>query len=213
MPTKRMLWIGLSAPAKMPPSKMGMGKRQAKCRPVDRGISSVSRAARVCRRLRVTEVCRAAPGSRVRSEAGPCRRSASTARRAGGQSHDALFRSEAGLALPGSRGSAKAPARRARDAQPSRSVSHTPAALRSRVPSTPSMWNSVSLRMCFLPALPHPRQHCDVLAPMCIACALHTRSGAHSTPTLPPLVRRRRHGAQVERRAAPLEPRPTPRPS
>ena len=129
----------------------------------------------------MTEVCRAAPGSRVRSEAGPCRRSASSARRAGGQSHDALFRSEAGLALPESRGSAKAPARRARDAQPSRSVSHTPAALRSRVPSTPSMWNSVSFRMCFLPALQHPRQHCDVLAHMCIACALHTRSSAHTT--------------------------------
>ena len=39
-------------------------------------------------------------------------------------------------------------------------------------------------------------------------------SGAHTTPTLPPLVRRRWHRAQVsERHAVPLEPRPTPRPS
>ena len=49
----------------------------------------------------------------------------------------------------------------------------------------------------------HPRQHRDVLAPMCIACALHTRLSAHTTPTLPPPRAQVGGGAQVERHAAP----------
>ena len=49
----------------------------------------------------------------------------------------------------------------------------------------------------------HPRQHRDVLAPMCIACALHTRLSAHTMLTLPPTRAQVGGGAQVERHAAP----------
>eukprot|EP00964_Phaeocystis_antarctica_P022594 scaffold12562_cov30-Phaeocystis_antarctica.AAC.1 len=69
--------------------------------PADRRLSSSWRAARVCRLLRVTEVCPAPPSSQLRPEAGPCRRSASTARRAGVQSHDALFRSAGRVSTSG----------------------------------------------------------------------------------------------------------------
>ena len=53
-------------------------ERRAGLRPAKRGISSSWRAARVCRLLRVTEVCPAPPSYQLRPEAGPCRRSAST---------------------------------------------------------------------------------------------------------------------------------------
>jgi len=77
-----------------------LARRAGFC-PADRGISSSWRAARVCRLLRVTEVCPAPPSSQLRPEAGPCRRSASTARRAGVQSHDALFRSAGRVSTSG----------------------------------------------------------------------------------------------------------------
>ena len=76
-------------------------ERRAGFRPADRGISSSWRAARVCRLLRVTEVCPAPPSSQLRPEAGPCRCPASTARRAGVQSHDALFRSAGRVSTSG----------------------------------------------------------------------------------------------------------------
>ena len=68
---------------------------------------------------------------------------------------------------------------------------------------------------CFVTSL-HPRQHRVVCAPAPPMHALLARSGAHTTPTLPPpLVRRpaARRGGQVDRHAAPLAPRPSPRPS
>ena len=149
--------LNSSRGVKSPERRRLSRESRAEYRPAGRRISSVERAARICRLLRVTEVCRTLPRSQLRPEAGPCRRSASTARRAGVQSHDALFRSRAGLALLESRRSAKAPARQARDAHLSRTVSHTPAALRGRVPTTPSMWSSASFHMSFpCPAAPAP---------------------------------------------------------
>ena len=76
-------------------------ERRAGFRPVERGISSASRAARVCGRLSVTLVCPAAPRSQLRPEAGPCRRSASAAPRAGAQRSDVHFR---GLSVIGTSG-------------------------------------------------------------------------------------------------------------
>ena len=80
-------------------------ERRAGFRPVERGISSASRAARVCGRLSVTLVCPAAPRSQLRPEAGPCRRSASAAPRAGAQRSDVHFRglsvvSTSGVSMP-----------------------------------------------------------------------------------------------------------------
>ena len=64
-------------------------------------LEQLACGSRVCRLLRVTEVCPAPPSSQLRPEAGPCRCPASTARRAGVQSHDALFRSESRVSTSG----------------------------------------------------------------------------------------------------------------
>jgi len=69
--------------------------------------------------------------------------------------------------------------------------------------------------LCHQPApAPTSRRACSSTPPP--MHALLACSGAHTTPTLPPpscAGSAARHGAQVDRHAAPLAPRPSPRPS
>ena len=64
---------------------------------------------------------------------------------------------------------------------------HTPWPLKTAACQPPPACGAARRSTCpFSLPCRHPRQHRDVLAPMCIACALHTRLSAHTTPTLPP---------------------------
>ena len=155
-------------------------------RPADRGISSSWRAARVCRLLIVTEVCPAPPSSQLRPEAGPCPRPAPTARRAGVQSHDALFRSAGRVSTSGVSKVGEGPRSAGTRRPPVQDRITHPGRFYAAACQPLPVCGAARRSTCHFPALPHPRQHRDVLAPMCIACALHTRSSAHTTPTLPP---------------------------
>ena len=115
------------------------------------------RAARVCRRQRLTLRSPASPSSQLRPEGGPCQRSASTR---AVQVPIVTVRSSTlrvGWALPASRRSAKAPAQQARDAHSSGPVGTHPGRFAPRVPTTPSTWRGASLH-CAFPALPYPRR-------------------------------------------------------
>jgi hypothetical protein len=132
-------------------------------------------------------VCPAAPRSQLRPEAGPCRRSASAAPRAGAQRSDVHFR---GLSVIGTSGVSRVgegPRTAGTRRPPVQDRITHPGRLR-RPRANHSQPCGAARRSTCPFSLPcrHPRQHRDVLAPMCIACALHTRLSAHTTPTLPP---------------------------
>ena len=159
-------------------------------------------------------MCPAAPSSQLRPEAGPCRRSASAAPRAGAQRSDVHFR---GLSVIGTSGVSRVgegPRTAGTRRPPVQDRITHPRPLKTAACQPLPACGAARRSTCpFSLPCRHPRQHRDVLAPMCIACALHTRLSAHTTPTLPPPRAQVGGGAQVERHAAPLAPRPSPRPS
>lgn len=159
-------------------------------------------------------MCPAAPRSQLRPEAGPCRRSASAAPREGAQRSDVHFR---GLSVIGTSGVSRVGEgpRTAGTRRPPVQDRITHPGRLTRPRANHSQPCGAARRSTCPFSLPcrHPRQHRDVLAPMCIACALHTRLSAHTTPTLPPpSCAGQRHGTGVKWTDTPLHLRPVHRP-